>query len=140
QKPIRILDAIKWDPDFETELKKGKFKRLPKIGPEHYSAMPLGFDSDAKVQELQDIIQDIKTSLGESDALGKLLVTIAEQYIDVVQLLLHRGSKEFWTYSKKLYGSPKDRFHDESTSIRELGEMMYQILNGLGDTALGQDY
>ena len=44
QKPIRVLDAIKWDPAIEAELKKSKFKHMPKIGPEYYAKTDLGFD------------------------------------------------------------------------------------------------
>jgi uncharacterized protein (TIGR02421 family) len=140
QKPIRILDAIKWDPQVEIELRKGKFKHLPKVGRDHYKKEDLGFDTDRKMDELAELVRDINLTLGPDDDIGKLLITITEQYADVVNLLLNRGTKEFWTYSKKLYGSPKDRFYDEANSIRELGELMYQILNGLGDSANGQDY
>jgi uncharacterized protein (TIGR02421 family) len=140
QRPIRILDAVKWDPKFEADLKKGRFKLLPKMSPDHYSKQNLSFDTDQKLHELAELATDIKLTLGADDALGKLMVTIAEQYSDVVHLLLNRGTKEFWTYSKKLYGSPKDCFYDEGNTIRELGELMYQILNGLGDSVLGHDY
>lgn len=140
QKPIRILDAIKWDPKIEAELKKGKFKVLPKIDADYYRKEALGYDPQVKLAELAEIAKDVQLTLGEKDELGRLLVTICEQYMDVVNMLLGRGTRDFWNYSKKLYGSPKDRFHDEANSIRELGELMYQILNGLGDTALGQTY
>jgi uncharacterized protein (TIGR02421 family) len=140
QRPIRILDAIKWDPKFEAELKKSHFKHMPKIGPENYKKEDLGFDTAKKQEELAELANDIRRELGETDELGKLLISIADEYSDVVNLLLSRGTKDFHRYSKKLYGSPKDRFHDESNTIRELGEMMYEILSGLGDSALGEDY
>ena len=140
QKPIRILDAIKWDAKIEAELKKSHFKQMPKIDRDYYKKEDLGFDTELKIDELKELSRDIKSTLGETDDIGKLLVKITEQYIDVVHLLLNRGTKEFHTYSKKLYGSPKDRFYDDANTIRELGELMYQILGGLGDSALGQDY
>jgi uncharacterized protein (TIGR02421 family) len=140
QRPIRILDAIKWDSSFEVELKKGRFKTMPKIGADYYKKSDLGFNTELKLEELAQLAKDIESTLGREDSIGQLLKTIAEQYIDVVHLLLSRGTKEFWQYSKKLYGSPKDTFYDEDHSIRDLGELMYKILSGLDDRMLGQDY
>jgi uncharacterized protein (TIGR02421 family) len=140
QRPIRILDAVKWDATIEAELKRSKFKSIPKIGPDYYKKSELGFDTGLKLEELATLAKDIDATLGVADPLGQLMKTITEQYMDVVQLLLNRGTKEFWTYSKKLYGSPKDRFYDEEQSIRDLGETMYSILSGLDDRMLGQDY
>src|SRR6476469_5545192 len=121
QRPIRILDAIKWDPSVELELRKSHFKHMPKIGPEHYSRIPLGFEPERKLEELRDLARDVDGALGAGDALGGLLKRIIEQYVDVVHMLKARGTPEFWEYSKRLYGSPKDSF-DEKNSIRALGE------------------
>src|SRR3954468_2248086 len=70
QKPIRILDAIKWDPSIEAELKKSKYKRMPLLGPEYYQTISLGFDPDKKKEELSDIINDISATLGTEDSIG----------------------------------------------------------------------
>jgi uncharacterized protein (TIGR02421 family) len=140
QRPIRILDAVKWDATIEVELKRSKFKSMPKIGADYYKKSELGFDTELKLDELGTLAKDIDATLGASDPLAQLMKSIAEQYMDVVNLLLNRGTKEFWTYSKKLYGSPKDRFYDEEQSIRDLGETMYSILSGLDDRLLGQEY
>ncbi|MBC7691090.1 MAG: DUF1704 domain-containing protein [Methylotenera sp.] len=140
QKPIRILDAIKWDPSVEQELKKGKFRQMPTFGAEDYARMDLGYDPVLKIQELQDLAQDIETSLGKDDALGGLLQKVTEQYVDVVHMVTHRGKKEFWEYSKKLYGSPKDRFFEDKNTISDLGQMMYSILTKIDQKTLGQDY
>jgi len=80
QKPIRVLDAIKWDPSIEAELKRSKFKHMPKVGPDYYAKTELGFDPIKKTDELKDLIQDIETSLGSDDALGVLLKKITTSY------------------------------------------------------------
>lgn len=139
QRPIRILDAIKWDPSIEEEVRKSKFRELPKVGPEYYQTIPIGFDPQKKGEEIQAIIKEISLSLGESDPIGRLLQTIAQEYFDVTQMLMYRGTPKFWEYSKKLYGSPKDLI-DEKNSILELGRLLYQILNGIDDSTLGPDY
>ena len=48
QRPIRVLDAIKWPSHIDAELKKSKFKIMPKIGPDEYAKMNLGFDPKKK--------------------------------------------------------------------------------------------
>lgn len=139
QRPIRILDAIKWDPSIEVELRKGRFKHMPKVDAAYYAAIPLGFDAGKKIEELKDIIADIGTALGE-DSVGVLLIKICEEYIDVVEMLLARGSRQFWEKSRKLYGSPKDGFYDEKNSILDLGTMLYGILSGLNEQSIGPEY
>ena len=140
QKPIRILDAIKWGSHVEAELRKSKFKQMPKFGAEDYRKMDLGYEPEVKIQELADIIKDIDTSLGADDSLGLLLKKMAEEYIDVVHMIQNRGTKQFWEFSKKLYGSPKDLFFEDKNTISDLGRLMYSILNKIDDKVLGPEY
>lgn len=132
QKPIRILDSVKLPPHVTSELRKSNFKELPKVGPEHYEKhSELGFNPDLKQGELRDIINDIHTDLGKEDELGRLLVVMAEQYLTVIDLLKNRGKKEFWEFSRRLYGSPKDRIYNDTNTISDLGKMMYEILSNV---------
>jgi len=136
QKPIRILDAIKWDPSVEEELRKGKFKKIPKVGPDYYQKSPLSFDPRKKTEELREIIHDIDSILGAEDSIAQVLKSVAQEYLDVVQLLLNRGTPQFFEYSKKLYGSPKDRFFDDKNTILNLGQMLYSILGSIDERVL----
>lgn len=140
QRPIRILDAIKWTPEVEQKFRKSKFRELPQVGPEFYATMPVGFDIKKKREELQEIIADINRTLGEKDQIGGLLKTISAQYIEVTQLLEARGTKAFGEYSKKLYGSPKDHMYDGKNTICDLGQVLYEILSGISDLSIGPDY
>lgn len=140
QKPIRILDAIKWDPSIEQALRKSKFRHMPKVGAEYFAKFPLNFDAERKIDELKDIAADTKTTLGADDALGRLLVNIAEEYITVVEMLLARGTKTFWEKSRKLYGSPKDFLYDDKNTIHQLGQTLYTILGGLDVEGIGPEY
>lgn len=140
QRPIRILDAVKWHSAIESELRKSKFKEMPKVGPEYYERNPLNFDPQSKADELRDIIADIDLTLGAEDSIGRLLKTMAEEYIDVTEMLKARGTTRFWEYSKKLYGSPKDTFYDDKNTISELGHLQYSILSGIDDSVLGGEY
>ncbi len=140
QKPIRILDAIKWDPSVEQALRKSKFKLMPKVGPEYYQKIPLGYDPAGKIEEFEGIIADTRASLGAEDEVGKLLCKVALQYADVIEMIRHRGTKKFWEFSKKLYGSPKDTFYDSKNTVSQLGQLLYSILNGLDSATMGQEY
>jgi len=140
QRPIRIIDAIKWDHSIEDELRKSQFRSMPKIGPEYYLRNDIGFDPQSKIEDLRAFVKEIEYTLGPSDEIGKLLKTVAEEYITVIQMLLARGTKQFWEHSRKLYGSPKDRFYDDSNTILSLGQLLYSILSGFDGKNLGTDY
>lgn len=138
QKPLRILDAVKWDESIEAFLKKTKFKELPTFTPEDYDRLsPIPFDPEAKKTELKELAADIERDLGHGDPLGKILNAITTEYISVVDLLLARGKPEFGGLSRTLYGSPRDLFLDDENTIESLGQMLYSILSGIDDDDLG---
>jgi len=140
QKPIRILDAIKWEPWVEERLRKSKFKEMPRLGSQYYEKIELGYDPRAKMDELRDIILQVDLDLGPNDELGKLLKVTVEQYIEVVRMLTHRGSKKFGELSRRLYGSPKDTLYDDKSTILDLGQTLYEILGRMGDSAAGREH
>lgn len=140
QRPIRILDAIKWDVSIEESFRKSGYKQMPQVGPEDYARIELGYDPAVKLEEFADIARDIGSSLGEGDALGELLRKVAEQYMDVIQLVQHRGTKKFWEFSRKLYGSPKDTFFEDRNRIADLGQLLYSTLSRLDDSTMGHTY
>jgi uncharacterized protein (TIGR02421 family) len=140
QKPIRILDAIKWDRNIEKDFFAKGAKVLPKVDKAYYDGINLGFNPNDKTQELRQLINDIKLSLGDQDDLALLLKKMCEQYIDVVQMLEARGTQKFGEMSKRLYGSPKDRFFSDGGTILSQGKMLYEILSSLKSKTLGQEY
>ncbi len=129
QKPIRILDAIKWTPDIEKAFRASGGKALPKVGPDYYQRQALGFDPDALDSALLELDKDIKRQLGRGDALGKILKATVEQYQLVVQLLRHRGQPAFGDYSRQLYGSASDHIRGDRKTLRTLGERLCDIFS-----------
>jgi len=140
QRPIRILDAIKWDPSVETEFFANKGKKLPKVGEDYYKSIPLGFDPLKKDLELQELAQEIERVLGPEDELGHVLQKMTQQYRDVGVMLAHRGTHLFYEKSRLLYGSPKDRFFQNETTLMDQGRLLYDMLTGLENKSLGQEY
>src|SRR6266487_3753473 len=88
QRPIRILDAIKWDDSVYSFLKRAKFRELPDLGSDYYQKKnPLTFDPQAKIEELQTLDADLVKELGAKDPLGSILRRNVNQYRLTVQML-----------------------------------------------------
>jgi uncharacterized protein (TIGR02421 family) len=135
QRPIRVLQALRWDPAVEEQFLRAKGKELPRVG---YDP-DLGFDPETKQRELTDIYQDIRRELGKEDKLGKILRETCDEYRQLVDMLKARGTPDFYKHSKKLYGSPKDRFPDDRTTVRDMGFVLYELLTSIGGERLGPE-
>jgi len=141
QKPIRVLQALRWDDSVEEQFLRSKQRELPQIDAEYYANVDLGFDVRAKVEEFETLARDIERVLGEGDAIGNVMLTTALEYRDVVRMLAARGTPAFYEWSRKLYGSPKDKFPDGRSTVRGLGQLLYGLLTNVdewSDGALGE--
>jgi uncharacterized protein (TIGR02421 family) len=137
QRPIQVLDAVKWGPEIEDFLIKTNFKEIPKVNAKFYQDKPLKYDPQIKLEEFSSIRLKIKRELGETDPLGQILTRNCLQYEDVVRMLMARGTKDFYTYSKKLYGSPNEILNDGKTRLSSLANMMSVLLLKLEKKDLG---
>jgi uncharacterized protein (TIGR02421 family) len=129
QSPIRILDSIKWPSQWRQQFFDSGMKVLPKADTDYYQSNPLGFDPDTKQQEFKDLKRQIKRKLGKQDPLGKILLSNAEQYIKVIELLKARGQKDFGKFSIELYGSAQDHLFGDKQSLLEVGEQLCAIFS-----------
>jgi uncharacterized protein (TIGR02421 family) len=141
QKPIRIRDGIKWDEQTEQELIQSKFRRLPNITAAWYKEKnPLPYDAATKIEEFESIKRDAARLIGLDDPLIKILVRNCNEYQDSVRMLEGRGTPAFYEFSKNLYGSPKDQFDGDTTTLRDLGLLLYDILTHIPEDGLGAYY
>lgn len=134
QRPIRILQTLRWDADVEEQFFRGKQRELPRVT---YSG-DLGFDPEAKIRELDAILADADRDLGKHDRLGDILRATADEYRQVVRMLVGRGTREFYQHSRKLYGSAKDVFPDGQTTVRDMGLVLYDLFTAVGGERLGR--
>ncbi len=133
QRPIRILQSLRWEAEVEEQFLREQRRELPRVT----YAGDLGFDPEAKIRELDELLIDAERELGKDDRLGKILRATAGEYRDVVRMLMARGTQEFHTHSRRLYGSTKDKFPDGRTSVRDMGFVLYDLLAAVGGERLG---
>jgi uncharacterized protein (TIGR02421 family) len=140
QRPIRVLQSIRWDNGIEEHFLRSRAREMPKIDAAYYAGVELGFDPKAKADEFEQIARDIDRELGDGDSIGQIMMTATLEYRDVVRMLEARGTSAFYAYSRKLYGSPKDLFPDGRSTVRDLGHVLYAILTNVDEPALGPVY
>jgi uncharacterized protein (TIGR02421 family) len=136
QRPIRVLQALRWDDSIEEQFFKSRQRELPAVDAPYYERVELGFDPRAKIEEFEQIARDIERDAGEADAVGQIMMTTALEYRDVVRMLSARGTPAFYAWSRKLYGSPKDKFPDGRSTVRDLGQLLYGILTSVDEWSM----
>lgn len=129
QKPIRILDAIKWPAELEASFCAKGGRELPQLGADFYQNQRLAFDTVKVYQQLKELKTDVRRDLGRGDALGQILLATIDQYQIVIELLKSRGTNQFGHFSKLLYGSAQDKVRGDRKTLREMGERLCHIFS-----------
>jgi uncharacterized protein (TIGR02421 family) len=136
QRPIRILDAIKWDDDVERAFFAADARELPPVTRDYYLRRPLPFDPDAKRAELHALERDIRRQLGAYNPAGRLMSRTCDEYRQVLSLLEMRGTPGFSVASERLYGGAGDRFHAGEPTLADLGRGVAGTLDNLAQEAI----
>ncbi len=140
QRPIRILDAIKWTAAVEQEFFARGQRELPPVDLAYYQARPLAFEPADKVAELRQLERDTQRALGTISPVGSILARMCREYETTVQMLAARGTAEFSALSRELYGSAYDAFHAGDPTLADLGTMMSEALGRISESqAIGDD-
>ncbi|UUA72681.1 flavohemoglobin expression-modulating QEGLA motif protein [Cellvibrio sp. QJXJ] len=129
QKPIRILDAIKWPAGIEQRFRAEQGRELPGLEADFYQRQALAFDPRNVSQLLKELKSDVRRQLGHHDALGKILQATIDQYQIVIELLGARGTQQFGHFSKQLYGSASDNIRGDRKTLRQMGERLCHIFS-----------
>ncbi|MBI2380194.1 MAG: flavohemoglobin expression-modulating QEGLA motif protein [Gammaproteobacteria bacterium] len=140
QRPIRILDAIKWPARVREQFFAAGCTQMPAVDAAYYEALSLAFAPDAKLAELSEFKAEVKRRLGKQDPLGSILLANAEQYQLVIYLLLNRGKLDFLRHSRALYGSTYDHFRGDKKPIYEVAELMCGIFAQPAADRLSQEF
>jgi uncharacterized protein (TIGR02421 family) len=129
QRPIRILDAIKWPTRFEHNFLAGGGKTPPPVDRKFYERLSLNFSPENLSAEFRALRSEVGRVLGQGDGLGRILCATIDQYLLVIELLAHRGLPEFGVFSRELYGSAADTLRGDRKTLRQLGEKLCQIFS-----------
>jgi len=134
QKPLRILDALKWDDEIEAYFFKHHCKKLPPIDAEYYlKKNPLSFDPEKKISEFHEIDRSIRRSLGQYSGVGSIMQRMCYEYTRVIQMLQARGTPRFTEISQELYGSSSDVFHVGAPTLKDLATLAASTLTKIKD-------
>jgi uncharacterized protein (TIGR02421 family) len=136
QRPVRILEAIRWDDAIEKAFFAAGCREMPAVTREYYERRLLPFDPADKLLELSTLERDIRRQLGVLNAPGQIMTRMCQEYRDVVQMLLARGTRGFVEISERLYGSASDCFHAGDPTLAEFGQMMAGALDNLAQETL----
>jgi uncharacterized protein (TIGR02421 family) len=136
QRPIRILDAIKWDDGIERAFFAAGCRELPPVTRDYYCSRPLPFDLEHKRLEFLAIERDIRRRLGKYNAAGQIMSRMCAEYRQVLDLLAARGTPAFSALSERLYGSSAESFHAGDPNLADLGRMLAGTLDNLSRDAL----
>jgi uncharacterized protein (TIGR02421 family) len=140
QRPIRILDAIKWDDAIERDFFATGARELPRVDAAYYQRRPLPFDPASKRSELTGIQRDIRRRLGPGNPAGRLMARMCLEYLNVIDLLEHRGLPTYCTMSRRLYGSASDTLHSGDPTLGDLGQSLGGVLDKLSlENAVGPE-
>lgn len=134
QKPIRILDALKWNVDIEEYFFEHKCKKLPLINSEYYREKnPLSFDPIKKIEEFRDIERSVRRKLGQYSGVGSIMQRMCYEYCRVIDMLLGRGTPKFTEVSQELYGSSEDAFHVGAPTLKDMALLVTNTLSNIKD-------
>jgi uncharacterized protein (TIGR02421 family) len=134
QKPIRILDSLKWDAEVENHFFNSKCKTLPLIDHNYYlKKNPLSFDPEKKKEEFHNIDRAIRRRLGQYSGIGSIMQRMCYEYIRVIEMLEARGTPKFTEISQELYGSSDDAFHIGAPTLKDLATVVHNTLSNIKD-------
>jgi uncharacterized protein (TIGR02421 family) len=104
QRPLRILEAIRWDERVAEEFFAAGARQLPRVSQDWYRNRPLPFDPAALRTELQSLERAVGRRLGRMHPAGRLMLRLCDESRQVIDLLVHRGTPEFARIAARLYG------------------------------------
>ena len=104
QRPLRVLDAVRWDDGVEHAFFAAGACRLPPVTRDYYASRPLPFNADRQRLAFLQLERDVRRRRGANDPAARLLLCRCEQSRQVIDLLCQRGTRAFSAISQRLYG------------------------------------
>lgn len=103
QRPLRILEAIRWDEDVQAAFFADGGRKLPPVTPDYYTHRRLPFDPHHASEAFRELERDVHGHLGRTHPAARLLTRACRESRQVVALLQNRGTRFFASLSSSLY-------------------------------------
>ena len=129
QRPIKVLNAIKWDDQIREEFFANGFKEQPRVDRDYYLSLNNKLDPGSTVDELRSIEAEATTRLGQMSPAATLIRFMCEQFRLTVDMIDARGTPRFSTLSGLLYGTSSDVFHIGGPTVADLATTIRQSLD-----------
>ena len=138
QRPLRILDAVKWGDEVERAFFAAGARELPPVTARllRRPSSPLRprIQAPRAARPGARRSPDARPrSRGRPDA-----VRMCAEYRDVAALIAQRGTPAFGDLSRRLYGGTADRFHAGAPTLADLGQAMAAMLDNLAGRSAGE--
>ena len=124
QRPIRVLEAVRWRDDVQFDFFTRHCRELPRIGRDDYRRQTSDFDIRQKQNQLRSLERDILGRLGGENPASRLLLRRCRSNRDALRLIAARGTAEFAVASREIYGSSLEN----STGLVRLIEFFEKAL------------
>jgi hypothetical protein len=134
QKPIRILNAVKWDDNIKEDFLAHKGKKSPAITKDYYTNNPLNFDARDLCENIIALEQQLHKKLGQFNPVGMIMARMCQEYRTTIDMLAHRGQRQFTELSQELYGCVSDVFYVNGPSLKDLADNLSLTLKQLGQS------
>jgi uncharacterized protein (TIGR02421 family) len=138
-RPLRILEAVRWDDEVEETFFASGAKELPRVDRDWYHARPLPFDPDDTRADLAGLRRDVRAQLGADHPAARILLRMCGELEEVAALLELRGTPAFAALSRRLYGSSRDPLPRGAPSLGELARRMGDSAWGLVQEGLAEE-
>ncbi|PIQ43067.1 MAG: flavohemoglobin expression-modulating QEGLA motif protein [Gammaproteobacteria bacterium CG11_big_fil_rev_8_21_14_0_20_46_22] len=135
QRPIRILEAIRWEDDVRRTFFKSKFKKLPKVNAAYYKKKKIAYNFDEKIGEFEHIEAKIRSQLGQFCSASRMMQAMCQEYVSVLKMLKSRGTPDFGLYSSHLYGSTSDALYAGAPKLRDIAANIAETLENIAGQA-----
>lgn len=135
QKPILILNSVKWSAKTERDFFASGAAEQPAIDADFYARhRKLKFDPDDKRAELDGLGATVANKLGGSPV-GQLMAGRIGEYRRVIDMLEARGTPRFHDVSASLYGGASDHLHASGATLAELADQLDAALENIADSS-----
>jgi len=138
QRPIRILDAVKWDDSVREAFFAAGCREEPRVDAAYYAARPLPLDTSRARAGFEELDRRIEDRLGLEDPAARLMRRMCREYEVVLRMLEARGTPAFHRHAAALYGRASDPFHAGGPSLVELAALLDEALRNLDEAAYGE--